>query len=152
MYYRAYLQQMLSRGTIADRVAFAARLSASMGAIYAAGQALDVDFRNWYVPTGWEFTGGPWIGVGKTIHSAIFGRGIEGDLARYKVQKWSPTELEWAQIMGANVPVPELAPKVPQVAYPGMMVTHDVMDALDLLTDGDTGEAILRLMNVKKSR
>lgn len=129
-WFRAHLGQQLTRGTVGDRLAYITRLGASQAAFVAAGAALGINMRAWYLPPAVAFAGGPSVEMAQTLYDAMAGRGVEHELAVGKLKSLLPWQ--------------DGEPQIPNLWFPGKLFLTDVAEALELAESGDP-RAPLRL-------
>ena len=82
----------VSRGSKAQRLAFATRLGMTQAAVLGAGNAVGLNLHGWLTLPGLFFAGGPAAQTAMALGTAITGYGIDKTLARGRIRQLFP---EW---------------------------------------------------------
>ncbi|KKK75770.1 hypothetical protein LCGC14_2870370, partial [marine sediment metagenome] len=80
----------VSRGTKAQRLAFATRFAMTQAALQGAGSAVGINVHSWLVLPGLFFTGGPAVQTADLIITSLTGYGTDRDMARTRLMQILP--------------------------------------------------------------
>lgn len=84
----------LTRGTKAQRMAYATRLAMTQAALFTTGRVFGVNLSRWFLIPGLFFTGGPAMQLANTIVKAVMGYGEEREAARERLSRLYP-DVNW---------------------------------------------------------
>lgn len=138
MWTRSTVQRMASRGTVGQRVASMAKLTAMSVGVAAVGEELGIDLSrmNPYHAMAWLF--GPAVHIAEDAVTAVKGSGYEQQAAQRRLLKLLPYDAQKQQIQ-------------PSIFIPASFAVHGLIQAADDFSKGKTGLGIADIVGFNQN-